>query len=303
MRTPVPAILAVDHGCAYGTDDHPDLLWLEVRAQRACLLSPIDKYTAQVQKAGALGVRAREPTAAASHQRAAGGCVIGERCGGCAQYVDQRRERLYGLVSDSLDQARIEDPEQLADERANQRTLAGKVPVHSAHADACPRCDFVHMQLTAAACGHPPRRLENQLAVAAGVDTHRWGNAQRRFELDGRETSTIHSTAPVAIVKPSASSTSTLTRTLRGSTWAVARHNRHTPPARRTSPSDRCSGVTAPEDLCPDHADQGHEHEVEHHRPRCGGADADGSTAGFVAVVAGDQHAHRRHAHPLDDAE
>src|SRR5258708_18353559 len=143
MRTPVPAILAVDHGCAYGTDDHPDLLCLEVRAQRACLLSPLDKYTAQVQKAGALGVRAREPTAAASHQRAAGGCVIGERCGGCAPDVDQRRERPYGLLSDSLHQARIEDPQQTAGARANQRPLAGKMPVTSGPADARPRRPFV----------------------------------------------------------------------------------------------------------------------------------------------------------------
>src|SRR5436190_19887619 len=68
------------------------------------------------------------------------------------------------------------------------------------------------------------------------------------------------------------------------------------------SATDRGSRVGAPEDLRPEHPDEGHDHQVEHHRLGGGGAHADRAAGGVVAVVAGDEHDRGRHAHALDDA-
>src|SRR5215207_11127290 len=70
-----------------------------------------------------------------------------------------------------------------------------------------------------------------------------------------------------------------------------------------TSASDGSSRVRTPEDLGAQHADEVHEHDVEHHRLRGRRADADRATRRVVAVVAADQHDDRGHHHRLDDAE
>ena len=68
------------------------------------------------------------------------------------------------------------------------------------------------------------------------------------------------------------------------------------------SAADGSARIGAPEDLRPEHADQRHDDEVEHHRLGGGGADPDGTAGGVVAVVAGDQHDGGGHEHALDDA-
>src|SRR4051794_8740440 len=64
----------------------------------------------------------------------------------------------------------------------------------------------------------------------------------------------------------------------------------------------RRSGVGAPEDHGAEHAEDVDGDDVEDHRLRGGGADADRTTGSGVAVVAADQHDHGRHRHPLDQA-
>src|SRR3954470_23737969 len=65
----------------------------------------------------------------------------------------------------------------------------------------------------------------------------------------------------------------------------------------------RRAGVGAPEDHGAEHAEDVDGDDVEDHRLRRGGADADGAAGGGVAVVAADQHDHGRARHPLDQAE
>src|SRR3954463_5980038 len=78
-----------------------------------------------------------------------------------------------------------------------------------------------------------------------------------------------------------------------------------TPATDRAMPSsatDGCSRVGAPEDLRAEHPDDVDHHDVEHHRARGGGADADRSARCVVAVVEPDEDDHGRHDHPLHDA-
>src|SRR5215216_2174763 len=71
-----------------------------------------------------------------------------------------------------------------------------------------------------------------------------------------------------------------------------------------TSPSPAYRGprIGPPEDLRPDHSDQMDHHRVEHHGLRRRRAHSDRAAAGVVAVVAPDQHDHRRHRHALYEA-
>src|SRR3954451_8455433 len=73
-------------------------------------------------------------------------------------------------------------------------------------------------------------------------------------------------------------------------------------PKRLTSTSDGCSRVRAPEELRPEHADDVHEYEVQDHRLRRGGPDADRPAAGVVPVIAADQYHGGGHEHGLDEA-
>src|SRR3954447_14386669 len=66
------------------------------------------------------------------------------------------------------------------------------------------------------------------------------------------------------------------------------------------SASDWCSWIGPPEDLGPQHADEVHEHDVQHHGLRGRGADAYRSPARVVAVVAPDEDDGRGHDHALD---
>src|SRR3954468_2584226 len=68
-----------------------------------------------------------------------------------------------------------------------------------------------------------------------------------------------------------------------------------------SSPDGR-PGVGPPEDLRAEHADEVHEHDVQHYGLRRGRAHAHRPARGRVAVVAPDEDDHRRHGHALDHA-
>src|SRR4051812_29748754 len=69
-----------------------------------------------------------------------------------------------------------------------------------------------------------------------------------------------------------------------------------------SSASDRCPRVGAPEHLCPQHPDEVHQHDVEHHRLRCRRTDADRAATGVIPVVTADEHDRGGHDHALDHA-
>src|SRR3954453_17657040 len=63
----------------------------------------------------------------------------------------------------------------------------------------------------------------------------------------------------------------------------------------------RRSRIRSPENLGSHHADQVHEHGVQHHRLGGGGAHADRPTAGGVAVIAADEDDDGCHRHAFDE--
>src|SRR5215211_512996 len=68
------------------------------------------------------------------------------------------------------------------------------------------------------------------------------------------------------------------------------------------STADGGTRVRAPEELGPEHADQVHEHDVQHHGLGGGRAHTDRATARVVPVVTAHEHDAGRHRHALDDA-